>query len=397
MRTLESAHSRYRPQLEELVHGEALLLAVEEAGLQWGWSGRAWTRMHERFEPGCHPYATCVLATADVPQQVVRVQAFRERPETGTGARDCRAGVAGWLRVTRFPSDPALTTLERVLAAHRRSTVVRYRPGRRCTIRIDGERSRFVKVYANGAGRRAHANSLELWRVAQRGELGFVVAEPERYDDELCAVWHRSVVGEPVRRRLRGARAEGLARRLGGAAGTLGRSSLRSSRRRELQAELQRSRLKGAELERRIPELGERVRRLLAALEDAHADLDPPGAPRPVHGALHLSQWLDGDAGFALLDYDSLVLGDPELDAATFLADLDVENRERVPVDRLATAFVSGFADAVGTLDPRRLATYRAHGRLEKALRVARAVRPDGDRKAGRRLRLALECLEEAA
>ncbi len=164
-----------------------------------------------------------------------------------------------------------------------------------------------------------------------------------------------------------------------------------------MQTELERSRLRGAELELRVPELGERVRRLLAALEDAHAGLDASGAPRPVHGALHISQWFDGDVGFALLDYDSLALGDPELDAATFLADLDVENRERVPVDRLATAFVSGFADAVGPLDLRRLATYRAHGRLEKALRVARAVRPDGDRKAGRRLRLALECLGEAA
>ena len=398
MRTPESAHSRYRAQLEALVHGKAFVLAVQEAGLQWGWSERRhWEPMHERFEPGHDPYASCVLATVDEPQRIVRVEAYRER-RPGTGACDVHAGSAGWLRFTRFPSDPALPTLGRVLAAYRRPTVVRYRPGQRCTIRIDQEaRIHFAKVYGNGAGRRAYADGLEFWRAAQRGELGFVVAEPERYDEEWCAVWHRGVVGEAVRTTLRRAGAEGPAERIGRAAGTLGRSSLRSNRRRELRIELDRSRLRAAELDRRVPELGEPVRRLLAALEDAQAHFDPSAVPRPVHGALHLSQWLDSDVGFALLDYDSLALGDPELDAATFLADLDVENRDRVPVDRLAAAFVSGFAEAAGRLDLRRLAAYRAHGLLEKALRVARAVRPDGDRKAGRRVRLALECLGEAA
>jgi aminoglycoside phosphotransferase (APT) family kinase protein len=116
-----------------------------------------------------------------------------------------------------------------------------------------------------------------------------------------------------------------------------------------------------------------------------------------VHGALHVSQWLEHGDRLALLDYDSLALGDPELDAATFLADLDVENRERVPVDRLGTTFLAGYEETAGPLDSRLLAAYRAHRRLEKALRVARALRPDGDRKAERRLRLALECVEGSA
>ena len=125
----------------------------------------------------------------------------------------------------------------------------------------------------------------------------------------------------------------------------------------------------------------------------AHAACGAP-RPRPVHGALHASQWLENGHGLVLLDYDSLALGDPELDAATFVAGLDVENRERVQVDRLNTAFLQGYEETAGPLDPQLLAAYRAQRRLEKALRVARAVRPDGDRKAGRRLRRALECVE---
>jgi hypothetical protein len=63
----------------------------------------------------------------------------------------------------------------------------------------------------------------------------------------------------------------------------------------------------------------------------------------------------------------------------------------------LCAVFLAGYEKAAGPLDPQLLAFYRAQRRFEKALRVARARRPDGDRKARRRLHLALECLGEPA
>jgi hypothetical protein len=399
MSALESAHARYREELEALAGPEVVLRAVEEAGAGWGWpEGRTWTRMHERFEPEHEPYATCVLVAQGRPQRIVRLEAFRGRPpEPGTGACIVQAGAAGRICFARFPSDAALPTLERALAVHDRSTVVRYRPGRSCTIRVDEDgRARFAKVYRDGAGKRAYADGLQLWRAARRGELGFVVAKPGRYDQELRAVWHGGVRGGSAKESLRGPGGEELARRLGRAAGTLPSASVRPRRRRDRRGERVRSRLRCAELERRVPALGEPARRLAAALDVAHAACDP-AEPRPVHGALHASQWLRNGAGVALLDYDSLAFGDPELDAATFLADLDVENRERVPVERLGAAFLAGYEETAGSLDPGLLAAYRAHRRLEKALRVARALRPDGDRKAERRLLRAIECLGGSA
>jgi hypothetical protein len=399
MRTLESAHARYREALEALAGSEVVPRAVEEAGAGWGWpAGRTWTRMHERFEPEHEPYATCVLVTQGRPQRILRLEAFREPPaEPRPGACVIRAGAAGRLRLTRFPSDAALPTLERALAVHDRSTVVRYRPGRCCTIRVDQDgRVRFAKVYRDGAGERAYADGLQLWRSARRGELGFAVAKPGRYDPELCAVWHGGVRGAPVKESLRGPGGEELARRLGRAAGTLPRAGVRPRRRRDRRGERVSSRLRCAELERRVPGLGGSARRLLAALDVAHAACGP-AEPRPIHGALHASQWLRNGAGLALLDYDSLAVGDPELDAATFLADLDVENPERVPVERLGQAFLAGYEETAGPLDVGLLAAYRAHRRLEKALRVARALRPDGDRKAERRLVRAFESLGGSA
>jgi len=85
--------------------------------------------------------------------------------------------------------------------------------------------------------------------------------------------------------------------------------------------------------------------------------------------------------------------GDPELDAAVFLAELDFEDDLQLPVDELEDAYIAG-AEAIGlSLDHQLLLAYRGHKRLAKALRSARAVRPDGDQRAEAHLRRALECV----
>lgn len=377
----DSAHARYRARLEALAESDLVHDALHEACERWSWpEPPTWQRMFERFEPDAEPYATCVFAAAGPPQRIVRLDAFSDR--------------AGGLLVTRIPPDPGLPTFAPALAREGRPTIVRYHPGRRCTIRFDDDgRTRFVKVYGDRRGERVHADGVALWRAEQRRELGFRVAKPARFESALKAVWQEGVGGEPVKERLRGSRGDELARRLGRAAGSLPRSRLRPRARRDRRSELRRAATRCMELERRVPELGGASRRFLRAFEAGLAAFDAP-RPRPVHGALHASQWLEHGEGLVLLDYDSLALGDPELDAATFLAGMDAENRERIPVERLNDAFLTGYEEVAGPLDHHLLAAYRAHRRLEKALRVARAIRPDGDRKAARRLRRALACLE---
>jgi hypothetical protein len=372
-----SAHARYRSRLEALAGAGAPPL-LDEAAERWGWAERpAWRRIFERFEPDAEPYATCVFTAG--PQRIVRLDAFGDRR----------------FRITRIPPDAGLPTLELALTGAR--TVVRYHPGRRCTIRVDDAGCvRFAKVYGNRRGERVHTEGVALWRSARRGELWFRVARPGRFDPALRAVWQEGLRGEPISRRLRGPEGEDVARRVGRAAGSLPRSAFRPRAWRDRDSELAHTAARCYELARRVPDLGAETARFIEVLEMAYTGCRPPRL-RPVHGALHVSQWLENGQGLALLDYDSLALGDPELDAATFLADLDSENRERVPVDRLSEAFLAGYEDIAGPLDHRLLATYRAQRRLEKALRVARAIRPDGDLKAGRRLRRALACLEEWA
>src|SRR6185295_6331388 len=89
-----------------------------------------------------------------------------------------------WARVTRFPFDPDLPGLADVVRAARGGlTVVRYHPGRRCTLRlVNSERTIFAKVYASNKGARVYREMVGLWRAASDGELQFAVAIPLAWD-----------------------------------------------------------------------------------------------------------------------------------------------------------------------------------------------------------------------
>ncbi len=231
------------------------------------------------------------------------------------------------------------------------SGTVRYHPGRRLTVR-DGDR--FGKI---GVGPELLDAQRELW--AHRHELAFAVAEPLGYDAQTRTLWLAAVPGDQPDL------TPALAERMGAALATLHRSSVRPAALREPPDH-------ATELIRRVPALRDRVEALLA-------DPPPPGPPRPIHGAPHPPQWLiDGDE-LGLIDFDRLALGDPEADVAAFVEAAAAED-DGGPV---AEAFARGY----GALDPRRLEYYRRERRVAKALRAASALRPDGDKKAARRLR----------
>jgi aminoglycoside phosphotransferase (APT) family kinase protein len=155
---------------------------------------------------------------------------------------------------------------------------------------------------------------------------------------------------------------------------------------------MMRSRHVGLELGRRVPLLADRVGRLLDRLATVHERVGSRGQ-RPIHGDPHADQWLDEGERLGLVDFESLALGDPELDAAVFLAELDFEDTRVLPVEELEAAYLAGAAAAGLTLEPDLLRAYRAHKRLAKALRSATSLRVDGDKRAEAHLELAMELL----
>jgi hypothetical protein len=217
-----SWHERYRERLAALRAGDVVLDALAKVAPSSTADG-SWRRTYGRIELDREHYATLVLERAE-PQELVLVEAFETRPEPRPGElAAARAASAGWLRIVHFDRDPRLTTLSAVTAkgAH----VVRYRPYRRCTLRVrDGDGVRFAKVFPDGRGESVHAAGVALWAAHERGELPFAVPRPDAWSPRTRTVWQHAAAGEPAVPLLYGARGAELASRIGAAAGAVTRS-----------------------------------------------------------------------------------------------------------------------------------------------------------------------------
>jgi aminoglycoside phosphotransferase (APT) family kinase protein len=303
----------------------------------------------------------------------------------------------GPVSFSRFPCDEQLPTLPLVLAESREPRVIRYRPRRRCTLRAlrDG-RPAFVKVFPGGEGEVLDAEARRLHAAGRAGLFDFAVPAPLAWDARCRALWHERLPGDPVIEELRSPRGPHLAERMGLALASLASSEIDARARFSVQDQLERSRRYVAALVHQAPACTEGAEELLGALRRLHRS-EGEGELRPIHGSPHAHQWLRDGERLGLVDFDRYALGEPELDLATFLAELDFEDRRRCDVAGVERAFLGGYAQRGPAPNPRRIAAYRAHKHLSKALKAARAVRADGDRKAQRHLASALTLLRAEA
>jgi len=394
-----STHARYRGRLEALgAHTDLLRPAL--AAAQWlpdGGEQGEWRRLYARFHPDRAPFAMLVLTRSGEGRQIVRLDAFEERPAPRFAHEAVVESGAGWMRVAAFPSDPALRSLGALLAREEEHAVVRYRPYRRCTLRFDGaDGVRYAKVFADRRAERIHAGGVDFWAAAERGELAFAVPRPYRYERRTRTVWQSSVSGQPAWLGLSGPGGMDLARRMGQALASLAASRVSPPGVLTAPSLVPRAARLAAELVRRVPKLEPDAGRLLGWL---HRELAKPRVRPlvPVHGSPHPGQWLYEGLGVGLVDFDGVAFGHPELDVASFLAGLEFEDHTRLPAERLGAAFLGGYEAGGRSLDPQLMSVYRTYRRLAKALRVACSLRPDGDRRAKLHVERALAALGEAA
>lgn len=386
-----------------MAHDDRILRAIADAATRGaGWSsGRSWTRAFERFSPGQEPFATLVFESLEETQSICHVDVFSSRP-TEQVADDFLTfdESTGWLRLKKFPADRHLNTLAAVLQTPGRSTVMRYRPGRRCTIRFEQDgRIRFAKVYPKkfwryGRGENFISTGQALWHAGRSGKLAFAVAKPIGWDSELRTLWQERLEGAPALTHL--SRPEGLtlARRMGEAAATLTLCDVKPHKTFDWMAQVASSIRSGNELAHQIPRLAGYVSELLEALAEIHGRIGVKPL-RPIHGDLDASQWLDEDGRLGLADFDDFALGDPELDVATLLVELEFEDDLRPQIAELSEAFRTGYESVAGPLNDELLIAYTAHKRLSKALRSARTLRPDGDERAEQILNRAARSFSE--
>lgn len=289
------------------------------------------------------------------------------------------------IRFVRFPDDPALPGLTEVIGSLDGPDVIRYRPGHRCTVSgRSGAELRFVKVTRHAEA--LYRDAMVLWEAAAGGRFDFRVAEPVRFDAATQSFWQGRVGGGPIAEGVLGPEGETWAQAMGRSLGQLAGSGVHPTHTITTADQVARTRRSADRTVSLFPNLAARVALVMDELERRGAALSAADLV-PVHGAPHMHQWLHDGSILGLVDFDRFSLGDPELDAATFLAELESEKSRQCSVEAVRTAMSRGYADADRPLDEARVDYYLLHKRLSKVTRTAWAVRPDRAERTDDRLR----------
>lgn len=254
-----------------------------------------------------------------------------------------------------------------------RSDVARYRPDMRATLRVEyvarheqsGHRKQgtvYAKVFRErDEARHAHRLLQALWAATQHGELGFGVAQPLAYLDDLQTLLLSEVPGERVleiARQGSSAEAESALRRAGRAIAGLHQVALPADLLPRARKEKEKQIVTVSKLARRYPEQAQPLAALIAGIEQAL--VDTPLAP--THNDLKQGHMLLAGERVTILDFDKLALGDPLIDVANVAATLGAEREgsrnRKTRRAGLAEAFVEEYFARV---PPRWRAAFPAH------------------------------------
>lgn len=347
-------------------------------------SNSQWQRTYARIEDRRDPLLVLVYEKAN--EQPLKVEIS---PQPMPGAR--RDGDEAWILISSSSDDPALPTLNRALHAYSCEQIVRYRPGKRCTFRGFSKGGQvFVKVLADDRGAQiaADAEILEL----HREDFAFEIASCVGWDSTHRALCHRAVPGKSIVPALVSGTGTDLAARLGNALASLSESEVASVSEFGSRDQIGRSSKYADKFRKRAPQLRTLIDDFMGALLGGH-DVVPDTAHRPIHGSPHPHQWLEHKDRLALVDFDRLSIGPIEIDAATFIAELDFE---RGGMAAESEAFLSAYTQRAGAIDRRLLTLYRVHKHFSKAFKVALSVEPHRIVRAEQILKGGLARLREA-
>jgi hypothetical protein len=328
----------------------------------WLGRGQLWTRVYGRTQSNNR--ATLVYEPEGGADEAMCVMVGEDGVSVG-GLRHVSA--LAWF------DDPALPVLAGLRARHKGLRAIRYRPGKRCTLKVETERPFFIKCVADDRGNGINADARVLDQAGRQGLLGFKVARPAGWLPGMKIVAQHVAPGRSVVPRIW--EDSTLSARLGAANASLTTAPLTLSTRFTYADQMQRT----AKYARRLAKRVAGAEALLDDLMDHLGKVAPGAADRPIHGAPHAHQWLEGPEGIALVDFDRVSFGDPELDVATFVAETDFEDAPgaRGAADAYAAAF-----EARWPINADLLRAYRVHKHVAKALRTVSAIRPDHEARS---------------
>lgn len=284
------------------------------------------------------------------------------------------------LKAARALADPdrgVARLAERVEGTVVGLTLLRYKPGRRLVLRLDGAAGPLAILKAYGERDFEHAR-LGAAHAAALGSAPLLAEDGRRRS--LATGW---IAGRSLCPTVSGPPDAADLRATGAVLARLHREPLRPPRRLDRDAEAQELAAAAAALVSLRPELARLARRLAAAVADRLRAL--PFAPVLLHGDFSADQVILRGGEPTLIDWDRIALGDPARDLGSFLARLDVQaidgEIDASEAEAAGEALIEGYAGAAGAA-PGALAAEQARALLALATEGFRLRRADWPQRA---------------
>ncbi|MGH3474166.1 MAG: hypothetical protein ACRDOT_04550 [Aeromicrobium sp.] len=306
------------------------------------------------------------------------------------------------VRISPFPHDPDLPTLPLLMDPDTAGTLaggfgrtridlLRYRPGKRATVRVtSGGTTVVAKAYHDRTKAAAVAEESVALADAARCAATLRFAPTAAHLDDLGWVVQHPVHGAPLdalvgNTRLCPSEAADGVRRAARALAELHATRPVLQRVRSVDKELNRFGLRAGRIATVDPHVGAQADQLATRLVAAEQHL-PAASIGPVHGDCKPSQFLLAQHTVHLLDLDHCGMSDQAADVGTFMATLrqyavrhTLAGRPTALTDRLpalAEEFLTAYLDAAGESTRSRIRWHEAVALERKALRsFARAPR----------------------
>lgn len=292
-----------------------------------------------------------------------------------------------------FRADENLPAISAVLQTHAQAEIVKYTPSKRCTMRVvQNNRNYFAKIYPSKFSRRERGENIHrvgvvLWEKAQAEKLNFRVPKPVRWDASTQTLWQEKLAGLPAIENFKVGGGEKIVFRIGQAIALIARSGIQRLRVFDYTEQMKDSAEFAEKIITLFPLLKYTINTLLAEFNRFKGYV----ARRtivPIHGDMHIDQWLiDGDA-LGLVDFEDFSLGHSERDLAFFMVQLESEYAAEISFAGLNRNLIAGFDSIGGKPDEKLLCVYAGHKWLSKASKTG------GQANAEKCLRRAFDCLK---
>lgn len=228
---------------------------------------------------------------------------------------------------------------------------VKYMPNKRCVLRYDfewrgpaGERKQtavYSKTYGKGDGQQVYDTLDKLW---QQSGSGFVIPQPVAYFADIKTSWQAAWLGEDYTDVILAGRWEAyvptIARHLAHLHQQWIDGLEDDDSEVSLAAVLENSHDQEEDVNVFFDQPRPELRQIVTDLEAAYPKLAAQSVPQTlVHGTFKISQIMINEDAIALVDFDSVTLGDPLYDVAEFISSLlTLEAKHGVAPDKIVAA-----------------------------------------------------------